>query len=390
MKKIIIFGNLDLPEGSAGATRCIAFAKLVKSCGYEPVLVGVNYARKSKIKGLYNGLKYELIDFEELKFCGKDRRKRQKALKDNLLDWLYKNCTKENTSHIILYNVKSELKWLIKYSKKEGIPLIKDVVEWYDKNNFQGISGFFNYIEDRVGLFYLNKKCKNIIAISSLFEQYYKNKKCKVIRIPTILDINEFLNENYDNSQVIRIVYAGSPMKKDYIINVIKAMLILPKDEREKIVLDFYGVTWDYFLKLGITIKQKRDLDECVSCHGRVSLSEVKMGLSKADFTILLRPNERYANAGFPTKVGESMAMGIPVIANITSDLELYIHENVEGIICENETPQACAEALKKAIKINERKRKEMRICARKQAEHSFYYQAYTQQFKEFLESIVG
>ena len=390
MKKIVVFGNLDLPEGSAGATRCVAFGKLAKSCGYDPIIVGVNYARKRETKGIYNGLKYELIDFDELKFNGKDRGRRKKALKENVLGWLYKNCTKENTSHIILYNVKSELKWLIKYSKEEGIPLIKDVVEWYDKNNFQGIAGWFNYIEDRVGLLYLNKKCENIIAISSLFEQYYKSKKCNVIRIPTILDINEFHNNHCKNNDVIRIVYAGSPMKKDYIINVVKAMLILSETDRRKIAIDFYGVTWEYFLNSGITAEQKKNLDKFITCHGRVSLDEVKVGLSKADYTILLRPNERYANAGFPTKVGESMAMGIPVIANITSDLELYIHDNIEGIICKNETPQSCAEALKKATMINETKRAEMRTCARKQAEKSFYYQAYTQQFKNFLENITG
>ena len=390
MKKIIIFGNLDIPEGSAGATRCIAFGKIAKSCGYDPIVLGVNYARNSKIKGEYNGIKYELIDFDELGFKGRHRKKRNKALKENVLKWLNEHCSKEDTASIIMYNVKAELKWLLKYSKEEDIPLIKDVVEWYDKNNFNGIAGMFNYIEDRIGLLYYNKKCKNIIAISSLFERYYKSKKCNVVRIPTILDVAEFDNNYSEADDIVKIAYAGSPMKKDYISNVVKSMLLLDDSDREKIKIHFYGITWEYFLSNGITEEQKDMLEGYVICHGRVSFDEVKNGVSKANYTILLRPNERYANAGFPTKVGESMAMGIPVIANITSDLDLYLHENVEGIVCENETPEACAVALKKAINVNTAIRNEMRKNARRQAEKSFDYRMYTNDFGNFLEKAIS
>ena len=41
--------------------------------------------------------------------------------------------------------------------------------------------------------------------------------------------------------------------------------------------------------------------------------------------------------AGFPTKVSESISLGIPVITNNTSDLKKYICNGVNGYMIENE-----------------------------------------------------
>ena len=390
MKKIIVFGNMDLPEGSAGATRCVAFARLAKSCGYEASLLGVNYKGSPVTKGTYQGIKYELIDFDELKYTGKKAHCRKRTLKRECLTWFNKNCTKYNTECVITYNVKSELSWLINFSRTTDIPLIKDVVEWYDKNNFIGVSGIANFIEDRIGLYYWNKKCKNIIAISTYFEKFYHKKGCNTVRIPTILDTRLF-DSSYDkvkNCEKIVISYAGSPVKKDYISNAVRALLLLAEEERQKIQLNIYGVSWEFFEQNGFTAIEKRLLEDSLTCFGRVSHEEVKQGLRSSDFTILLRPDVRYANAGFPTKVGESMAAGIPVIANLTSDIGQYLRDGVEGIVCDNESSEACATAFKRAIDLADEQHKCMRECARRQAQKSFDYRAYKEIFWDFLQKI--
>src|SRR5208282_6294467 len=66
---------------------------------------------------------------------------------------------------------------------------------------------------------------------------------------------------------------------------------------------------------------------------GRMPHSEALQTLAGMDFSILLRPNLRYAHAGFPTKLGESLAMGVPVICNLTSDLGMYVRDGQEGIV---------------------------------------------------------
>ena len=385
--KIVVFGNMDLPQGSAGATRCVAFCHLAAECGYEPILLGVNYSGSKTITGVFENIKFELLDFDELKYTGRRALLRKAILKREVVNWLSVNCKHSDTKCIITYGVKRELSWLLKYSSKHQIPIIKDVVEWYDINNFQGITGLFNLIEDRIGLHYWNKKCKNIIAISSLFEHFYNDKGCHTIRIPTILDTNRFscIHESSSEQSKLIISYAGSPMKKDYISNAVQALLLLNNEERKDIQLHLYGVTWEYLTKNGLNKSDKKVLGDSLICHGRVSHEAVKVGLQKSDFTVLLRPNERYANAGFPTKLGESMATGIPVIANLTSDIGLYLHDGIEGFVCADETPNSCATTFRRVLATSVGQRIEMKSAARKQSEKSFDYRIHKEQFNQFL-----
>ena len=71
--------------------------------------------------------------------------------------------------------------------------------------------------------------------------------------------------------------------------------------------------------------------------------------VAASDFTILLRPVSRFSLAGFPTKLAESMACGVPIIGNLTSNIGDYVHKGVEGVLVANETPEAFAEGLLRA-----------------------------------------
>ena len=55
--------------------------------------------------------------------------------------------------------------------------------------------------------------------------------------------------------------------------------------------------------------------------------------IMNSDFTILLRDSKVSTNAGFPTKVSESLALGVPVLSNITSDLCNYIIDGKNGFV---------------------------------------------------------
>ena len=66
---------------------------------------------------------------------------------------------------------------------------------------------------------------------------------------------------------------------------------------------------------------------------GKMSNAAVRQMIYDSDFTILLRDSKTSTNAGFPTKVSESMAMGVPVLANITSDIATYMTDGENGIV---------------------------------------------------------
>jgi glycosyltransferase involved in cell wall biosynthesis len=65
-------------------------------------------------------------------------------------------------------------------------------------------------------------------------------------------------------------------------------------------------------------------------------MEEVKIHYQASDFSIILRENKRYAVAGFPTKFVESIACGVPVIANKVGDIEAYITKFEVGFLVDN------------------------------------------------------
>ena len=164
--------------------------------------------------------------------------------------------------------------------------------------------------------------------------------------------------------------------------------MLLTIKERNQIELHLYGANKNQLLKLGISEEMMTELTGNIFVHGRIPYVDVQEKIASADFTVLLRPNLRYANAGFPTKVSESMMCGTPVIANHTSDLNLYIRDGETGIVVSDETAEACAEGFRKALRMHAEDKFIMRTAARKEAETAFNYMSYREEMKRFIREL--
>ncbi len=388
MSVLFVSSNM-LPDQSANATRILSLAKLFKLCGEEPILLGVKYASDIQSEGICDGIKYIHADASD--YYTIPKYKRTKFVTSLVTDKLY-NIWNETQFKIIVVSGfdRQSISFILKFAKKKNICVVINSVEWYEKNNevFDGISGKLKFIYNRYGMMVEHVKARNIIGISSLLTSYYDKKNCNTVRIPTIVDKNryEFVEKN-NNSKTI-ITYAGSPARKDYIGNAIKALALLDENQRKKIEFHIYGTEYENLSVVGVEAALCESLKDSLFVHGRIPHKQVYEKISTADFTVLLRPNKKYANAGFPTKVGESMVCGTPVIANHTSDLKLYIKDNVNGIVLNDETIASCAEGFKKALSINAETLQCMRKQARKQAEESFSYDSYVEQMKEFIKNL--
>jgi glycosyltransferase involved in cell wall biosynthesis len=119
---------------------------------------------------------------------------------------------------------------------------------------------------------------------------------------------------------------------------------------------------------------------------GRISHDEVLKNLEEADFTVLMRSEtQRYARAGFPTKVVESLASATPVICNITSDLGNYLVDGENSMIVSGCTAESFAITLKRILALSQVEKAAMKISARKTAEKNFNYLLYKEEFEKLL-----
>ena len=86
-----------------------------------------------------------------------------------------------------------------------------------------------------------------------------------------------------------------------------------------------------------------------VTLHGRLDRIRALQLVTRCDATALQRPLERYAQAGFPSKVAESLMCGTPVVANLTTDLDDYLTDGVNGVILRDASPEALHEGIDRA-----------------------------------------
>ncbi len=383
--RVLLFSNFALPDSCADATRVMSFTKLLQQLGHETELLGVAYG-DIPLTGSYDGIGFEMLRAKN--WTGIRAYKRIAQLKQDIAAYLQQ---KPKYDAILLSNIYYDFADVfLAYARKTGARLMVNEVEWLEKDNiqFQGLKGKINFIKNRIALRSIHVKMGNIIAISSLLDDYYKDRGCNTVTIPTIVDTKEYevvSTASKPCDGTVKIAYAGTPGKKDYIANAIRAVALLSEDERKRLQLHLYGPEPEQLSVLGLDAAFLENYKENIVCHGRIPFEQVKHRIAEADFTVLLRPNKRYANAGFPTKVGESMACGTPVIANLTSDLHKYIIDGQTGIVCADETPESCAKAFRKALSMTDEQRQAMHDNCLKMAKEAFDYRAYVGAMEEIL-----
>ena len=201
----------------------------------------------------------------------------------------------------------------------------------------------------------LYKRAAGIIAIGSWLERYYLAAGCRVIRVPPTLDVNESKWERarrvpFGTTDVLRLGYAGTPGKKDDVALVLEAVRRV-RDLGRRVELRVIGPSREQVLAQSRRVQDDvcRALGYAVHFTGRQKHADVPAILAESSFSILMRPDARYAHAGFPTKVVESLAAGVPVIANLTSDIGEVIRDGVDGLHVTSYSPDSLTEALIRA-----------------------------------------
>ena len=389
-REIILVYDDQLPVGSANATRIASFAHMFRAIGYSVLMLGVNYRGLPQTEGFYEGIPYELLTFKEMHYTGLKSPLRRKYLKRHLEAWLDTRRQKNDVEAIFYSSRNGLASFFLSYARTTGVPVLYNHVEWHLLSMFSGKFGIFSFFQNRFELRFVLNRIHNIVAISSFLQHYYDRKNCHTIRIPTIINLDNYpADEAWPDNEKLVLAYAGKPGKKDAILNVVSAIRML-ESEGERVEFRLYGITEQEILAMGgLSQTDKALVGKQVLCKGRIPYEQVQSELKKADFTILLRKNWRNANAGFPTKIGESMASSVPVIANLTSDIGLYLHDGVEGLVCADETPASCAQALRRALCLTREEKTAMRIMARKQAENAFNYKTYVEEMRRYLDDVI-
>lgn len=372
-------------SGNASATRTLSFCEILKDLGKEVIVISLDEVSPNKIH-IYKGVKYFTLRSLSSTFVAKTSnflfhsRRLKKCIKNLSLTY--------DIDGLFFYDIPApSIFYLKKLAKNKSIKIYHDSVEWYSPEQFKwGIFALPYILKNLLNKYIIDKQIF-VFAISSYLNNYFQSKGIQSTRIPVLLDMNEISFKKSISPNKLTLLYAGSPGKKDYLNEIIDGLSRLQKEELEKVELQLLGVNKKELME--VCKVSKNIIEKCgksLIIKGRVSREEVLKQLEKTDFTVLLRSSVlKYAKAGFPTKVVESIATATPVICNITSDLGDYLINEENSLIVEACTSEAFEITLQKALALSFEEKQTLCYNARKTAEREFDYRIFKKQFNTFL-----
>lgn len=382
MKIAIITGN-SYPNGDAGAVRQHAMARLLLDMGHDVIVLGYGQPTRGKVEQ-FEGIRY-------ISFRGESANTYMRALNRILFGIKVRHYLKNELPDIncllIVDLLPAAFRMIKRYAIINNIVLIHDSVEWYSPEEFS---------DGKRNRAYKNKEYTNtvaidnnwnVIAISKYLERHFQSKCRNVVRIPVIMDTKSIVPRlERSGSGKILFLYAGGPGKKDLLNEMVMGFAELDDELLEQIELHIVGVNHEQLIKQCEVDEEAIDrLGASIFTHGRLPREEAIDWVKRADYTILLRDETmRYAKAGFPTKIVESLACGTPVICNISSDLEDYIEDGVNGFVVPGHMANQITTTIKRVIQEG-RSSSKMREAARCTAEEHFDYRIYGLQMKSII-----
>ncbi len=201
---------------------------------------------------------------------------------------------------------------------------------------------------------YALKKSNAIVAVDAITKDYYQklypNCQDKLYVIPTGVNIKIF--KPMDKHKIRKkmgfvisdkiILYVGriEPPKK--VGDIIRAFqLLVMQDDQYKLVIVGGGVLLEEMKNLARSL----DLDKNLTFLGLRKRNELPEIFNNCDISVLYSNNE-----GSPLSIKESLACGIPVVANCVGDVPLVIKNGYNGYLVENESIKELASKMKLAI----------------------------------------
>lgn len=292
---------------------------------------------------------------------------------------------------VILYG--PHLGYLLRFRRlcrELHIPLVLDIVEWYQPEDLPG-GRFGPYaIANEISMRHASHRVDGVFVLSRRLERHYRQGGGRVINIPPLFEPEQAIARKTSESDGrLHLVYAGTPVRKEA-FDLILAALQRLDSQGVDFTLHAVGMTAaDLAAVPGAT-----GFDICdpargrIRYYGRVPNAHARQIVAEADFTLLLRPLRKANQYGFPSKLAESMAVGTPVIANDFSDLGLHLIDGDNAIFLPELNLQAVVGALARAAAMPLARRREMADRALTTARDRFSPSSVAEPLSRFLGSV--
>ena len=389
MKKILYVGQIAI-EGSASCTHVRNRARFFNNIGYE--VYGLSECPKNECDKVEDT---DFLKYVYMKpFHGKGKVRGAGWIADQFLGiHMYNEIIRAlkfiSPDIIILYELNSIVveERIRAYCKKHNIRLIIEVTEWMEVENRKEIATRGIVWQKDIQKRYIDKRCGNIIAISEFLYEHYRNQGCNVIKLPPLVydfaDKDQiFRDRDVVKLHQVKLVFAGTTDFKDYLEPMLKAIRKINNNEI-KIIFDVVGPSPDAIESM---LECSSPTQYGINCYGRLSHENTLSIVRKADFSVLMRENKRYAKAGVSTKFVEAMSLAVPSICTAVGGTDAFVSDGVDGILIKDNSVHEVLDKLVQIVNMDSSKILQMKLNALNTAKQVFSEGQYYNVAKCFLE----
>ena len=379
--QILIISYNNFPGGDAGAVREYSLSKLFETLGHQVTIFTMGKGDFG-IRNNYQGIDYYSLRVPATNLF--DKIKNYLNYSKRLMKML--ETFEKKVDVVLVVNIPvNALLMVKKYAKAKSCLLIHDSVEWYSPEQFK--LRYFSplyIIKELYNRFLIDNEFR-VIAISRYLQEHFIKRGLLVERIPIFFPTDEISSEKNCDFDKLKLLYAGSPGKKDYLLEMIRGLSLMSDPDLKRIEFQIFGVSEEALKKL-LGMELYLRIKDYLVIHGKVSRGTVLESLKNAHFTVMLRdPSLRYAKAGFPTKVVESLASATPVITNISSDLAEFLIDGKNSIIVDGCLAIDFKQSIERALQLDSMTIESMFVESRKTAVETFDIKSYTSQMANLL-----
>jgi glycosyltransferase involved in cell wall biosynthesis len=268
-----------------------------------------------------------------------------------------------------------------------GIPLVLEINErpWSLKENP-------NFFEKHISPLFA---ASGVISISEFIYEWVGAEAHRIsrdisnIKIPVVVDVNEN-NENLrlENNCSSSVVFAGSPVYDQTITFIIKAMGFVWQTHPEcKLVITGCKKTDQLHNKI-LNLVSIGNHTGNISFLGYLARPELLNLYTSANALLIPLFNDVRSKARFPTKIGEYLLSGRPVISNNIGEVGHLFSNKINILLSENENSKDFAKLIVLSLENTELSNKIGKNGALK-AKELFDYQIWGKPLSTYFRSIV-
>jgi glycosyltransferase involved in cell wall biosynthesis len=363
---LILISSNPYYESSASANRWLTLINGLNSLGLNISLLiygGYISLDEKKIfekEGLIKGVKYEYTD--DIVTSGYLRTRFYSyfgvpgRFKETLLN-LKNSLTDENyivwtDSTFFALRMAVKLKAL-----KISNPLFIELSEFFDIHRGSSSNFLHKFKEERRRLFFEKKAVfvyNGIALMTKTLLNYISTLKggnLNLLHLPMTVDLERFNNDSKQNNDFKHpyILFVGNMDNKKDGVGILISSFFLIHSKYSQYNLYLVG-GWNYDTPSHIETINKLGLQNKVFWKGTFDKEQIPSLMKHASLLVMPRPMSKQAQGGFPTKLGEYLASGVPVCATTVGEIPDYLVDNESVFFATPGSVESFADCMSRAL----------------------------------------